>query len=499
MAALVPGVNVLEFIEHILEIPLSVAQRVCLAGYYGLPMPDQEHAEVFRTIAGYEYQSRRYPGGLVAVAGARGGKTERLLAAPLVYEAVCVDHAAYLSRGERAVFPLVAQDSRATRVAFSYIKAMLTETPELAPFVRDVRASEVDVGDLVTISCFACTVAAVRGYTVPAAGLDEVSYWDVDDLEVLRSVRRGMGTVPVPRLFIVSTPRARTGILWRLYERSWGKSDAPVLCIHAPTHLLNPSFQLDRLAEEEDLDAAGAERDYAARWLAEEESYLSADVLAACTAPRRSLPPVPGTTYRAGCDPSGGAGRERFAWAVVHQEGPAFIVDHVGWRGGDGHPFSPQDAVAAAASDFKAYGVRSLIGDKYAGQWVAQAFAEHGITYTFAERDKSAAFVECQPLFHRGAVQLPDVPELLREFRQLEQRALPGGKVRVEHPRNGVDDLATAVAHALAIASRRTAEPRIRVLDGTSAREPEMGRDLATGQRVAMSTEQLLDRIFHEL
>jgi len=448
MAALVPGLTVLEFVEHVLGIALSVAQRTILAAYYALPMPDQEHAECFRVIAGYDYRPRPYPGGLVVVAGARGGKTERLLAAPLVYEALCADHSSYLSRGEAAAFPLVAQDARATRVAFGYIKAMLTETPELAPFVRDVRASEIDVGERVTISCFACTVGGTRGYTIGAAGLDEEAYWDVDGQEILRSVRRGMGTVPQPRLFVVSTPRARHGILWRAYESSWGKPEAKTLVIHAPTALLNPSFRLDRLAEEADLDERGAGRDYEARWLADEEVYVSPDVLAANVEPRRSLPPVPGVHYVGACDPSGGGGRERFAWCVAHREGPRVVVDHVGWRGGDGRAFSPQDAVAASAADFKAYGVPSLVGDRYAGLWVSQAFAEHRITYVFSARDKSGAFVECAPLFHRGAIALPDMPELLREFRQLEQRALPGGKVRVEHPRNGTDDLANAVALA---------------------------------------------------
>lgn len=449
MAPLVPGLSILDFTEHVLGISLSVAQRTILAAYYALPMPDQEHAECFRAIAGYDYHPRRYPGGLVIVAGARGGKTERLLAAPLVFEALCTDHAAYLSRGERATFPLIAQDGRAVRVAFGYIRAMLTETPELASFVRDVRAAEIDVGDRVTISSFACTVGGTRGYTIPAAGLDESAYWDVDDLEILRSVRRGMGTVPVPRLFIVSTPRGRHGILWRSYEASWGKPEAQTLVIHAPTSLLNPSFHLDRLAKEAELDEAGAMRDYEARWLADEEIYLAHEVLSACIAPRRSLPPVPGVIYSGGCDPSGGGGRERFAWSIAHREGAVIIVDHVGSRGGDGRPFSPQDAVAASAADFKAYGVRTIVGDRYAGRWPEQAYAAVGISYEFSERDKSAAFVECAPLFHRGGIELPDIPELLREFRQLEQRALPGGKIRVEHPRNGTDDLATATALAV--------------------------------------------------
>ncbi len=448
MAALLPNVTILEFVEHVLEIALSVAQRTILAAYFALAMPDREHTECFQVLAGYEYRSRPYHGGLYVVAGARGGKTERMLAAPLVYEAVCTDHTSYLSRGERAVFPLIAQDARAVRVAFGYIKAMLTETPELAPFVRDVRASEIDIGDRMTITSFPCTVAATRGFTIPAAGLDESAYWDVDGKEVVRSIRRGMGTVPHPRQYTVSTPRARDGVLWLAYERWWGKPDAPALVIHAPTALLNPSFRLDRLAEEAGLDETGAMRDYDARWLADEERYLLPDVLAACVVPRRTLPPVSGIHYGGTTDASGGGGKERYAWIVWHQEGHRLVVDHIAWRGGDGRPFSPQDAVAASAADFKAYGITSIVGDRYAGNWVATAYNDHGISYKFSDRDKSAAFVELAPLFHRAAVELPDVPELVREFRQLEQRALPGGKIRVEHPRKGTDDLATCVGLA---------------------------------------------------
>jgi len=116
--ALLRGVSLPDFEEHILGFDLSMAQRAILCAYDGLPMPDAAHAECFESMAGYPYRLRAHPGGCFMVAGARGGKSQRLGAAPLVHDAVTRDHARYLSRGERAAYVLIAQDLRGVRVDF---------------------------------------------------------------------------------------------------------------------------------------------------------------------------------------------------------------------------------------------------------------------------------------------------------------------------------------------------------------------------------------------
>ena len=39
---------------------------------------------------------------------------------------------------------------------------------------------------------------------------------------------------------------------------------------------------------------------------------------------------------------------------------------------------------------------------------------------------------------------------MLSELRRLEKRVAPSGRVRIEHPRSGTDDLVTALGHAVA-------------------------------------------------
>ncbi|RUA01883.1 MAG: hypothetical protein DSY84_04670 [Candidatus Neomarinimicrobiota bacterium] len=47
------------------------------------------------------------------------------------YEAVLGGHEHQLPKGERAIIPLVAQDQRATKIAFGYIRDYLARSPML--------------------------------------------------------------------------------------------------------------------------------------------------------------------------------------------------------------------------------------------------------------------------------------------------------------------------------------------------------------------------------
>ena len=51
---------------------------------------------------------------------------------------------------------------------------------------------------------------------------------------------------------------------------------------------------------------------------------------------------------------------------------------------------------------------RKIIGDNYAGAWVANAFADAGIEYEVCPLPKSQLYLEALPLFNRGAVSLPN-------------------------------------------------------------------------------------------
>jgi hypothetical protein len=121
-----------------------------------------------------------------------------------------------------------------------------------------------------------------------------------------------------------------------------------------------------------------------------------------------------------------------------------------------------EGAVAEIASIVKAYRLKVVVGDRYAKGWVREAFMRHGITYRDATTrmngetvvlDRSSAYLEAEPLFAQGHIEILDHPTLIRELSQLERRPQAGGKDRIDHPRGLHDDYANALALAAAQAS----------------------------------------------
>jgi hypothetical protein len=82
--------------------------------------------DCYRACTGRPDPPRAPFGDVAVVAGARSGKDSRIAGPIVCYEALFRGHEHHLARGERRVIALVAQDARATRVAFSYVKDYLT-------------------------------------------------------------------------------------------------------------------------------------------------------------------------------------------------------------------------------------------------------------------------------------------------------------------------------------------------------------------------------------
>ena len=98
----------------------------------------------------------------------------------------------------------------------------------------------------------------------------------------------------------------------------------------------------------------------------------------------------------------------------------------------------------------RAYNLTHVQGDRYAAGWVRERFQAEGLRYEDASRDRSEAYLEVEPLFAQGRVELLDHPHLVREYKGLERRPRPGGRTIVDHPRGRHDDYANALALAAA-------------------------------------------------
>lgn len=189
-----------------------------------------------------------------------------------------------------------------------------------------------------------------------------------------------------------------------------------------------------------------------------------------------------------------GSQADEFAMTIVRVEGAGStlrVTQEVSraWRGGRGQDLV--GTVGTIADLLRQRGLGEIHGDSYAGQWVQQAFATAGIRYRVAmlgqaagtpkRLTKSQAYIEAEPLFAQGRVQILDDPVLVRQLKLLERRPQRGGLVVVDHPRGGHDDRANVLclAVALAVGGQARTEPAIlwggEFGDYASARQRALG------------------------
>src|SRR5207249_3941662 len=136
-------------------------------------------------------------------------------------------------------------------------------------------------------------------------------------------------------------------------------------------------------------DPAAAAAEYLGQFRADIESFLSVEAIDAVrVVGRLELAPA-NHSYTCFVDPSGGS-QDSFTLAVAHaaEDGRA-VLDCVREVR---PPFSPDAVCRDFAALVKRYGMASVTGDHYSGQWVVEGFARHGVGYTPSERPKSELY-----------------------------------------------------------------------------------------------------------
>jgi hypothetical protein len=443
---------------QLLGLTVSPAQETLLRAIYGLDLVDAEQLDLWRRCTGREtYPGRPFPE-VTVIAGARAGKDSRIAAPIAVYEALFGGHHHHLGLGERGVVPIVAQDLRATRIAFGYVKSYLTESNLLAGEVDEVLASEIRLRNGITVVCFPCRAAATRGWSIPAGVLDELAFYRLEgqadsDVEVQASVRRGMLAFPRPRLVKIGTPYLKSGLMHDDFRISYGQDDPHRLVWRAPSLLMNPTITASALKRERALDPSRYAREYEAEFAEDLDAFLPAAwVEAAVVVGRHELPPVDGVVYVAAIDASG-SGKDAFTTSVCHTEdrnGVRVIVQDLlrGWRRRGGE-LDLEGVVTEIARLVKPYRVTRVLSDRYAAGCVRQAVERNGLVYIEAPV-KSEAYLATEPLFAASRVEILDHEEQRRELVCLERTLKPGGRAVVDHPRGGHDDHANVLALAAA-------------------------------------------------
>lgn len=427
------------------------AWRELLSGFYGLE-PEAGEGEVWRQITGREDEPGNMFRELWLAVGRRGGKSQAAALLAL-FEAVFQDHRDRLSPGEVATCMVIASDRKQARSVMRYISGLVSENPMLSRMVVSENSEAITFDNRAAIEVHTASHRGVRGYTLSAAILDECAFWHVDganpDTEIVAALRPALATLD-GKLIALSSPYAKRGILWDAWRRYFGSDHSRVLVAQAPSRTMNPTLPAEVVEHALSEDREAAQAEYLAQFRADIASFLDAELVADCMRPKPlELPAARSLKYHAFADPAGGGGDE-FTLSIGHEEGSAVIIDLVRGRRG-----SPADCVEEYAKILKDYGIHRVTGDRYAGRWPADEFQRHGISYEASDLDRSGLYLEFLAALNSGNVELPPDDMVARQLVALERRTSRSGKDTIDHPPNGSDDRANAVAGVVAMAKKR--------------------------------------------
>ena len=118
-------------------------------------------------------------------------------------------------------------------------------------------------------------------------------------------------------------------------------------------------------------------------------------------------------------------------------------------------PHSPEMACEEFSKLLKAYGLSRVITDKYGLQWPVEQYKRFGIIAEQSAEPKGSLYVELLPYLNSARVELLDEPRGINQICSLERRTGRGRGEIIDHPPNGFDDVANAIAGAINICAKR--------------------------------------------
>lgn len=448
--------NILEFLDHPKLLGESftgdtrAAMRSVLAGAFGLPLTGED-LEIFKGLAGDREPPSERVRELWIIAGRRSEKTKTAAAIALYLASVGALHyriSEKLSPGEKAVVSLVAVDRKQAGLAMDYINGLVDNSPILAGMVIRRDTESLHLNNSVAIEINTNSFRAVRGRTLLATIFDEVAFFRSDstvtpDREVYRAALPGLATLN-GLMIGISSPYSRRGLLYDKYRRHFGKSD-DVLVVKGASRVFNPN--LDARIVEDALrdDPESAKSEWLGEFRSDLEAFVSREAIDAIVRPSPlEIPYHRNHRYFGFVDPSGG-GQDEFGMAIGHLEGDIAVVDLIRAQKG-----TPAAIVAEYAGILKAYDIRSVTSDRYAGSWPADEFARHGISVKHSEKSKSELYIDALPRINSQCAEIPPDEKLINQLCCLERRTSRAGRDSIDHPQGGHDDRANVVAGVIA-------------------------------------------------
>ncbi len=437
------------------------AWEVYLRALFGYPIDDKKDRRLFRSCTGLT--GKKFPvKESFVICGRRSGKSfiSSIIA---VYIATFKDWSKFLSPGERGYIFIIANDKSQARIVKNYVSGILKSQASFERLVSKDLTWEVELKNQVSIMVKTASFRTLRGYTLLAAILEEIAFWRSEesanpDKEILAAVRPSLATIPDSLLIGISTPYSRAGVLYEQFKKHYGKAGGPLIW-RAATGLMNPTIDKSIIKEALKEDPSAARAEWEAEFRADIEAFMPLEFIEAVIIPGRyELPKIKDCKYSAFADPSGGR-QDSFTLAISHKDKDAKIILDILRE--QRPPFQPMSVVKEFSETLKAYGITQIESDRYAGEWVTEAFLDHGIRVKNSELSASEIYLSFLPLIANGTIELLDNKRLKAQLAGLERKTRSGGKDSITHYPGSHDDLANAAAGACVMTSKPKIIPRI--------------------------------------
>jgi len=416
---------------------------------HGLPLDEPGEMALFTKCTGLTSAPLTSASEVMGIIGRRGGKSIAV-AIEGTYTCLIADFwKPYIAPGERGYFVIIATDKQQCRVIMDYIKGIIAGNKFFASMVENETMEEITFKNNSSIMIKAANFRSIRGFSFIGAGLDELSFWRDENAanpaaEILDAIRPGM--IPGGIVFGISSAYAKQGLLYDQWRQYYGQPGETLIWL-ADTMTMNNLFDQKKIDKAMQRDASVAKAEYFSIFRDDLQSLFSRVAIEAATiSGRQELPPAAGLHYFGFCDPSGGR-HDSFALAISHKEQGKIIIDLAREVKA---PFQPAAVVREFAADLKRYNLREVVGDKYAGSWVSEAFRSEGITYKESEKTASELYLEMIPKLSNAEIELPENQRLFNQLCSLLRRTGQGGKDSVICPQGSDShaDLANACAGA---------------------------------------------------
>ncbi|MEN6559262.1 MAG: hypothetical protein ABFD52_00620 [Acidobacteriota bacterium] len=424
------------------------AWTILLKGLYGLPL-DEDELSLFQHFTGRETARSEGYHSALCVSGRRSGKS-RISGLITAYEALWGGHEKELAPGERGWAFCISNDRQQSQIVLGYVRSLLSLFPDM---IERETADEIFLCNGTAVGVKTCSFKGVRGFSTIAVVADEIAFWRDENSanpaeEVITAILPSMK--PNARLIAISTVYKKSGYLYQTYKNAFAK-DSDELVFHAITTEMNPTFSqatIDRLILRDPLRYRS---EFYSEFRDDISDFLNEDLVRGAATRSLSLPD-PKLRYVAHIDPSGGR-NDSFALAICHREGEKVLLDRIEERR---PPFDPSKIAEEFAGILKSYGCHCVSSDRYAGEWVAEAFRKQGIRVDVSDLSASDLYLEGQALFTMARCEIINDERLIVQLLSLERRTGRSGKDIVLHPDNSHDDLCNAVVGALVFAARGT-------------------------------------------